>query len=61
MTGPSSSRELLLSVKDLRVHFAIRSESPWPWTPTRALKAVDGVSFDQIGRASCRERVYVLV
>ena len=46
MTGPSSSRELLLSVKDLRVHFAIRSESPWPWTPTRALKAVDGVSFD---------------
>jgi oligopeptide transport system ATP-binding protein len=46
MSGPSSSRELLLSVKDLRVHFAIRSESPWPWTPTRALKAVDGVSFD---------------
>jgi oligopeptide transport system ATP-binding protein len=28
------------------VHFTIRSESPWPWTPTRALKAVDGVSFD---------------
>jgi oligopeptide transport system ATP-binding protein len=46
MSGPSSSRELLLSVQDLRVHFAIRSESPWPWTPTRALKAVDGVSFD---------------
>ncbi len=46
MSGASSSRELLLSVKDLRVHFAIRSESPWPWTPTRALKAVDGVSFD---------------
>jgi oligopeptide transport system ATP-binding protein len=46
MSGPSSSRELLLSVKDLRVHFAIRSESPWPWAPTRALKAVDGVSFD---------------
>ena len=36
----------LLSVRDLRVHFAIRGESPWPWTPTRALKAVDGVSFD---------------
>ena len=46
MTGASSSPELLLSVKDLRVHFAIRSESPWPWTPTRALKAVDGVSFE---------------
>ena len=46
MTGASASPELLLSVKDLRVHFAIRSESPWPWTPTRALKAVDGVSFE---------------
>jgi oligopeptide transport system ATP-binding protein len=46
MTGASSSPELLLSVKDLRVHFSIRSEGPWPWAPTRALKAVDGVSFD---------------
>jgi oligopeptide transport system ATP-binding protein len=40
------SGQLLLSVKDLRVHFPIRGDSPWPWTPTRALKAVDGVSFD---------------
>lgn len=46
MTGATSPTEPLLSVKDLRVHFAIRSESPWPWTPTRALKAVDGVSFE---------------
>ncbi|QTN26361.1 ATP-binding cassette domain-containing protein [Rhodoferax sp. AJA081-3] len=36
----------LLSVRDLRVHFEIRGESAWPWTATRALKAVDGVSFD---------------
>ena len=46
MTGAPHSPPALLSVKDLRVHFTIRSESPWPWTPTRALKAVDGVSFD---------------
>ena len=44
-TTPVSS-QVLLSVRDLRVHFPIRGESPWPWTPTRALKAVDGVSFD---------------
>ena len=36
----------LLSVKNLRVHFPIRGDSPWPWTPTRMLKAVDGVSFE---------------
>ena len=36
----------LLSVKDLRVHFPIRGEGDWPWTPMRALKAVDGVSFE---------------
>jgi oligopeptide transport system ATP-binding protein len=46
MTGATSHTEPLLSVKDLRVHFAIRSDGPWPWTPTRALKAVDGVSFE---------------
>ncbi len=36
----------LLSVRDLKVHFEIKGDSPWPWTPTRWLKAVDGVSFD---------------
>lgn len=36
----------LLSVKDLRVHFQIRSTSAWPWAPSRVLKAVDGVSFE---------------
>ena len=46
MSGAPQFGQALLSVKDLRVHFAIRDESPWPWTPTRTLKAVDGVSFD---------------
>jgi len=46
MTGAPHSVQPLLSVKNLRVHFPIRGESAWPWTPTRFLKAVDGVSFD---------------
>ncbi|MDD2919194.1 murein tripeptide/oligopeptide ABC transporter ATP binding protein OppF [Rhodoferax sp.] len=36
----------LLSVRDLKVHFELAGESPWPWAPPRVLKAVDGVSFD---------------
>ena len=36
----------LLSVRDLKVHFEMKGESIWPWTPSRWLKAVDGVSFD---------------
>ncbi len=43
---PAKSTAPLLSVKNLKVHFAIRGDSPWPWTPTRALEAVAGVSFD---------------
>ncbi|OYU44870.1 MAG: oligopeptide ABC transporter ATP-binding protein OppF [Burkholderiales bacterium PBB4] len=46
MTAVSTASPPLLSVRDLRVHFAIRSESKWPWTPARTLKAVDGVSFE---------------
>ncbi|WP_394757078.1 ATP-binding cassette domain-containing protein, partial [Rhodoferax sp.] len=42
MNAPSA----LLSVRDLKVHFKLASESPWPWEPPRVLKAVDGVSFD---------------
>ena len=44
--GAQVSTPPLLSVKDLRVHFPIRGDGAWPWTPTRALKAVDGVSFE---------------
>ena len=39
-------REPLLSVRDLRVHFAVRDRKAWPWQAARSLKAVDGVSFD---------------
>ncbi len=46
MTGVPASTAPLLKVTDLRVHFPIRSESPWPWVPSRSLKAVDGVSFE---------------
>jgi len=41
-----SALEPLLSIRDLKVYFSIASDSPWPWTAPRALKAVDGVSFD---------------
>ena len=36
----------LLSVRDLQVHFKLASALPWPWAPSRVLKAVNGVSFD---------------
>ncbi len=36
----------VLSVRDLKVHFAIKENNAWPWTPTRPLKAVNGISFD---------------
>ena len=36
----------VLSVRDLKVHFAIKEGNAWPWTPARALKAVNGISFD---------------
>jgi oligopeptide transport system ATP-binding protein len=36
----------LLSVRDLKVHFKVKGNNTWPWTPARTLKAVDGVSFD---------------
>ena len=36
----------ILSVRDLKVHFQVKSDKGWPWSPPRTLKAVDGVSFD---------------
>ena len=41
-----TARMPLLSVRDLKVHFTLASESPWPWAAPRVLKAVDGISFD---------------
>ena len=46
MTGAQATTAPLLSVKNLRVYFPIKSEGPWPWAPNRVLKAVDGVSFE---------------
>jgi len=36
----------ILSVRDLQVHFTVKTGSAWPWSPARTLKAVDGISFD---------------
>ena len=44
----SEQKHKLLEVKDLKVSF---------FTPAGEVKAVGGISYDQIGRASCRERV----
>ncbi len=41
-----TARTPLLSVRDLKVYFELAADSPWPWTPPRLLKAVDGPSFD---------------
>ena len=42
----SEAQQALLSVRDLKVHFKVKHDGPWPWAPGRTLKAVDGVSFD---------------
>ena len=40
------ARGPLLSVRELKVHFQVRDAKDWPWTASRTLKAVDGISFD---------------
>ena len=40
------SAGVILSVRDLKVYFRVHDAHSWPWTPSRTLKAVDGVSFD---------------
>ena len=35
----------LLEVDRLQVHFTVGRDGPWPWSPPRLLRAVDGVSF----------------
>ncbi|WP_282437201.1 murein tripeptide/oligopeptide ABC transporter ATP binding protein OppF [Vibrio amylolyticus] len=39
----STDKQLLLDVKDLKVHFSIASKSAWPWSKPANLKAVDGI------------------
>ncbi|WP_250467158.1 murein tripeptide/oligopeptide ABC transporter ATP binding protein OppF [Caballeronia sp. GAFFF2] len=41
-----ASAPTILSVRDVRVHFQVKSKKRLPWAPSRTLKAVDGVSFD---------------
>jgi oligopeptide transport system ATP-binding protein len=38
--------QTILSVRDIKVHFRVKAKSKLPWSPSRTLKAVDGVSFD---------------
>ena len=40
----SVDKNLILDVKDLKVHFSIASKSAWPWSKPANLKAVDGVN-----------------
>jgi len=40
-----AEKQLLLDVKDLKVHFSIASKSAWPWSKPANLKAVDGVNI----------------
>ncbi len=42
----SDLKQPILSVRDLKVEFQIKDAKAWPWTPTRGLKAVNGISFD---------------
>ena len=46
MTAILEKRKPILSVRGLKMHFQIKDEKGWPWTPTRSLRAVDGISFD---------------
>ncbi|PSW03646.1 murein tripeptide/oligopeptide ABC transporter ATP binding protein OppF [Photobacterium lipolyticum] len=40
-----AQKNLLLDIKNLKVHFNIAPKSAWPWTKPLKLKAVDGVDI----------------
>ncbi|MCW8331677.1 murein tripeptide/oligopeptide ABC transporter ATP binding protein OppF [Photobacterium sp. SDRW27] len=40
-----AQKNLLLDIKDLKVHFDIAAKSAWPWSKPSKLKAVDGVGI----------------
>jgi oligopeptide transport system ATP-binding protein len=42
----SETRQPILSIRDLKVHFSVRQCVTWPWQASKQLKAVDGVSLD---------------
>lgn len=39
-------KPVILQVRDMRVHFKVKSKGRLPWAAPQQLKAVDGVSFD---------------
>ena len=41
----NTEKELLLDVRDLKVHFSIKKENAWPWSKPASLKAVNGVDL----------------
>ncbi|MGF1690574.1 murein tripeptide/oligopeptide ABC transporter ATP binding protein OppF [Photobacterium kagoshimensis] len=41
----NTQKNLLLDIKDLKVHFNIAAKSAWPWAKPLKLKAVDGVDI----------------
>ncbi|OAN18403.1 oligopeptide ABC transporter ATP-binding protein OppF [Photobacterium jeanii] len=41
----NTQKNLLLDIKDLKVHFNIAAKSSWPWAKPLKLKAVDGVDI----------------
>ena len=43
---PETAAQIILSVRDVKVHFRVRDTHAWPWSAARSLKAVDGISFD---------------
>ncbi|MCL9774553.1 murein tripeptide/oligopeptide ABC transporter ATP binding protein OppF [Vibrio sp. S4B1] len=43
MNAMTDNKQLILDVKNLKVHFSIASKSAWPWSKPANLKAVDGV------------------
>jgi len=46
MSSVTQTKEKILTVRDLRVHFDIREEDAWPWQKPLSLKAVDGIDLD---------------
>jgi len=42
----AQTRQPILSVRDVKVEFQIKSDKGWPWSAPRSLKAVNGISFD---------------
>ena len=46
VSNTETSKEKILTVRDLRVHFEIREEGAWPWQKPLALKAVNGIDLD---------------